>query len=241
MNIKKSNFQIILPIVGRDDAEILKDCQNLSKLKVNTIEWRADCYNNYKDINRTLEISKKIKEILLDKDLIFTLRSKGQGGNGIFKQNYQEILIKNLLDNDIFSIYDIEFNSSKDFLKDMNTLIRDYNKLSLLSLHNLENTPDFMNIINTLEDMDKLNFNIIKYITWSNSYEDSLRILNATDEFRKKTDKRLIIMAMGDFGKMTRILSPLFGSFYTFSYYSKNSAKGQISYENMLKIYEEIL
>lgn len=59
MNIKKSNFQIILPIVGRDDAEILKDCQNLSKLKVNTIEWRTDCYNNYKDINRTIEISKK--------------------------------------------------------------------------------------------------------------------------------------------------------------------------------------
>ena len=138
MNIKKSNFQIILPIVGRDDAEILKNCQNLRKLKVNTIEWRADCYNNYKDINRTLEISKRIKEILSDKDLIFTLRSKGQGGNGIFKQSFQEILIKNLLDNDIFSIYDIEFNNSKDFLKDMNTLIRDYNKLSLLSFHNFE-------------------------------------------------------------------------------------------------------
>lgn len=94
MNIKKSNFQIILPIVGRDDAEILKDCQNLSKLKVSTIEWRADCYNNYQDINRTIEISKRIKEILSDKDLIFTLRSKDQGGNGIFKQSFQEILIK---------------------------------------------------------------------------------------------------------------------------------------------------
>ena len=84
-----------------------------------------------------------------------------------------------------------------------------------------------MNIINTLEDMDKLNFNIIKYITWSNSYEDSLRILNATDEFRKKTDKKLIIMAMGDFGKMTRILSPLFGSFIPFLIILKIQQKGK--------------
>ncbi len=63
-----------------------------------------------------------------------------------------------------------------------------------------------------------------------NNKEDIIKILRLANEF----ENNIISIGMGDKGKITRILSPLFGSVVSYaSFKNKSSAPGQIDIEEL--------
>jgi 3-dehydroquinate dehydratase type I len=68
--------------------------------------------------------------------------------------------------------------------------------------------------------------------------EDNLTTLNFTSATSSKT--KVVCFCMGELGKVSRLLSPLFGGFFTFASLERGNetASGQITIQEMKASYE---
>jgi 3-dehydroquinate dehydratase / shikimate dehydrogenase len=100
----------------------------------------------------------------------------------------------------------------------------------ICSYHNFEKTPDLDSIALRLRALPA---EFYKIATYARSLEDSLHMLN----FVKKT--HWIGLCMGEYGEVTRILSPLFGSPWTYAPFSEKekTAPGQLLVEELIRVY----
>ena len=109
----------------------------------------------------------------------------------------------------------------------------------LLSFHDLEKTPPLDKIRGIVHRQLKAGADICKIITTAQGLEDNLTTLQLISEF---PGVRLISFAMGPLGCMSRVLCPLVGGDFTYASIEqgKESAEGQITVRDLLKIYEMI-
>jgi len=107
----------------------------------------------------------------------------------------------------------------------------------LLSFHDLEKTPPLDEMKEIVRRQLKAGADIGKMITTAQSFEDNLTVLQLFPDF---PGVRLISFAMGPLGAMSRVLCPLVGGDFTYASIAKGkeSAEGQITVKDLLKIYE---
>jgi len=110
----------------------------------------------------------------------------------------------------------------------------------LLSFHDLEKTPPLDEMKEMVRRQLKAGADVCKVITTAQGFEDNLTILHLISEF---PGVRLISFAMGPLGCMSRILCPLVGGDFTYASIEKGkeSAEGQITVQELTKIYEIII
>jgi len=79
---------------------------------------------------------------------------------------------------------------------------------------------------------------VCKIVTTAKQVEDNLTTLNFMSTASSKT--KLVCFCMGELGKISRLLSPLFGGFFTFASLERGSetASGQITIQEMKASYE---
>ena len=109
----------------------------------------------------------------------------------------------------------------------------------LLSFHDLEKTPPLDKMKEIVRRQLKAGADICKMVATARGLEDNLTVLQLISEFPAT---RLISFAMGPLGSMSRVLCPLVGSDFTYASIEKGkeSASGQITVRDLMKIYEII-
>jgi len=109
----------------------------------------------------------------------------------------------------------------------------------LLSFHDLEKTPSLDEMKEIVQRQLKAGADIGKMVTTAQGFEDNLTVLQLISEF---PGVRLISFAMGALGSMSRVLCPLVGGDFTYASIEKGkeSAQGQITVRDLLKIYEMV-
>ncbi len=109
----------------------------------------------------------------------------------------------------------------------------------LLSFHDLEKTPPLDEMKEIVRRQLKAGADIGKIITTAQGFEDNLTVLKLISEF---PGERLVSFAMGPLGSMSRVLCPLVGGDFTYASIEKGkeSAQGQITVRELLKIYEMV-
>ena len=170
---------------------------------------------------------------MIKKDLnrvVCTLRPKTEGGK--FPGNEKErIAILKLIAEYNPYLLDIEFNTLKNnsplakYLKSTKTKL-------LVSWHNFKKTPSSSELKNTVNQMSKFSSSV-KIVCTAKSTDDSVRMLEL---YSKKGKNDLISFAMGDFGRISRILCLYLGSPYTYVSLGKAIAPGQFSVDEVKKI-----
>lgn len=100
----------------------------------------------------------------------------------------------------------------------------------ICSFHDQKRTPDLDALF---EKMQKTPAPLYKIATFARSTSDSLRML---DFVRRK---KCIGLCMGELGKITRILAPIFGSPWTYAPLNQDqkTAPGQVLLDELIKIY----
>ncbi len=189
--------------------------------KTDGIEIRLDCISN---------IDKDVLASFLqttNQPVLFTLRKSAQGG--FFKGAEEERLA---LFEDLLHLRpefaDIEYDTDPRFVKRIANKFPE-TKL-ILSYHNFENTPqDLENILKTMHSPYAYGYKIATYAT---SSLDALRMLLFT-----KTHPRVAGLCMGEEGTITRILSPVFGSLFNYTYEENQIAPGQLPVHTLLNTY----
>jgi 3-dehydroquinate dehydratase-1 len=107
----------------------------------------------------------------------------------------------------------------------------------LVSWHDFEKTPSSDSIADILSEMRSYS-NYVKIVTMAHSIEDSLRVLELYDTAIGLSP---IFFAMGEAGVISRILCPVIGNApFTYASLEKSIAPGQLTVDQMKKLYDKM-
>ncbi len=162
--------------------------------------------------------------------IVCTLRPKTEGGKFPGNEKERIAILKLIAEYNPF-LLDVEFNT----LKRNSSLVR-YLKSTktklLVSWHDLKKTPSSAELKKKMNQMSKFSSNV-KIVSTAKSTDDSNRMLEL---YSKKGRNNLISFAMGDLGRISRILCLYLGSPYTYVSLGKAVAPGQFSVDEVKKI-----
>lgn len=165
------------------------------------------------------------------KRCICTLRPTTEGGKFRGTEKERISILKLIAEFEPY-LLDVEYNTLKK-----NQELQKYLKTAktnvLVSWHDFEKTPNVQTLRSMLRKMSRFSNNV-KIVTTSRTIGDTIRILSLYKNQAKKI--RLICFAMGDYGRMSRILCTKLGSPYTYVSLGKPVAPGQFSLKEMKNI-----
>ena len=202
----------------------IKQTLKIALKKSDYAEIRFD-FLKIEQIPEALEIIKKD----LNK-IVCTLRPKTEGGKFLGNEKERIAILKLIAEYNPF-LLDVEFNT----LKRNSSLVR-YLKSTktklLVSWHDFKKTPSSVELKKKMKQMTKFSANV-KIVCTAKSTDDSNRMLEL---YSKKGKNNLISFAMGDLGRISRILCLYLGSPYTYVSLGKAVAPGQFSVDEVKKI-----
>ncbi len=202
--------------------------EEVERKEADLIEIRLDLLNsdtNLEDIKNHIDMIK-----------IGTIRSSNRGGmfSGSEEARFQTLLNASRVGFDYIDIED-----SVENLEIKIKSLRELGSKIIISHHNMESTPTLIELENILNRNLQFKGDVYKIVTTAKSIEDSLvtlNFLNTTQNFN------VVCFAMGNYGRISRVVSPFFGGFFTMASIKKGdeTAKGQLTIDDLKTIYQTI-
>src|SRR5579864_1889914 len=162
---------------------------------------------------------------------VCTLRPTTEGGKFIGSEKERISILKLIAEFEPHFL-DVEYNTLKKN-KELVKYLKSRKTRTLVSWHDFSKTPNEQTLKSTLKKMSKYSNNI-KIVTTAKTICDTIRILSLYKIHTRKVN--LISFAMGDYGRMSRILCTKLGSPYTYVSLGKPVAPGQFSLKEMKSI-----
>lgn len=163
---------------------------------------------------------------------ICTLRPRSEGGRFAGSES-ERIAILKLIAEFNPHLIDIEYNTLRK-----NKRLYQYVKRTrtniLVSWHDFAKTPSEQALRSMAKKMSRFSKNI-KIVTTARTIGDTLRVLNLYKGISRRSN--LIAFAMGDYGRMSRILCTRLGSPFTYVSLGRPVAPGQFSLDEMKSIF----
>ncbi|MEM3381739.1 MAG: type I 3-dehydroquinate dehydratase [Candidatus Bathyarchaeia archaeon] len=140
--------------------------------------------------------------------------------------------------NEGFDYVDLEV--STDNIKAKVENLRECGVKIILSHHDWKRTPEVKELKNILKNMSKIGADAYKIVTTARRLEDNLSTLNFLSQASRRF--KIVCFAMGELGKISRIMSPMFGGLFTVASlkHGGETAPGQIPIDDLKIIYEKI-
>lgn len=162
---------------------------------------------------------------------ICTLRPKSEGGKFPGTEKERTSILKLIAEFNPY-LLDVEYNTLRKN-KSLYQYLKKTRVSILVSWHDFSKTPSEKTLRSMTKKMSRFSKNI-KIVTTSRSINDTLRILNLYKGISHRSS--LIAFAMGDYGRMSRILCTTLGSPFTYVSLGKPVALGQFSLDEMTSI-----
>ena len=99
------------PIVEESRDGILSECRSLLNTTADMIEWRADLFEGIKDYDAVVGILERMHGMMGEKLLLFTCRSRQQGGSGTLSEEQTSSLLLAVAKSGYADLIDLEFFS----------------------------------------------------------------------------------------------------------------------------------
>ncbi|RDU25232.1 type I 3-dehydroquinate dehydratase [Anaerosacchariphilus polymeriproducens] len=231
--------KICVPIVGRTKEEILSQALVLKKENPDIVEFRVDWFEDTSDFEAVISVLKELSEVLVEFPILFTYRTKKEGGEKEIK--YEDYYKLNLMaaQSGYIDLIDVEL-----FANGIEQLLKELKKEKVcivVSNHDFTKTPKKEEMLDRLQKMDRLGADILKIAVMPQNKKDVLTLLEVTYEMKELyTKKPIITMSMEKNGVISRITGEIFGSDITFGSVLKASAPGQIHIGQLKEILNHI-
>ncbi len=239
VNIGEGIPKICVPIVGKTREEILLAAKEILSVPADMVEWRVDCYESVLEMHKVVALSKELREILLDMPILFTFRTKAEGGEQELNTRAYAMLIKMILASGSVDLVDVEVFTAKEEVLTIVQSAQKYGVKVVGSHHDFAKTPAKEEIISRLCYMQDLGVDIAKIAVMPQCNQDVLTLLSATEEMQQQYARiPIVTISMGAKGTISRIAGETFGSSITFGALRKTSAPGQMRVDELKKILE---
>lgn len=239
VNIGEGIPKIAVSITGKTKKEIKEIIDKIDKIdlsKVDIVEWRGDFFEDILDMEKALEILKIIRGSLKDTPIIFTFRTKKEGGEKEISPDRYFTLNEEIGKSGLVDIIDIEIFSTGKNLDGLIEAIKKENIFVIGSNHDFLKTPSKKEIIDRFERMEKSGVDIFKFAFMPKNPEDVLGLLKLTNKMKDIIKKPIVTISMGSLGKISRISGRIFGSSISFGALEEKSAPGQIPLDDLYNI-----
>jgi len=169
--------------------------------------------------------------------LIATNRSTKCHGKFLGSENERKKILLDAARNG-FEYVDIESSNPK--LKNLVNNIREVGAKPMVSFHDFDETPNSTHLNKILKKEIASGADVCKIVATARFVEDNLTVLDFVSRACKKA--RVVCFAMGELGKPSRLLSPVFGAFFTIASIERGrkTAQGQLTIQEMKSAYEAL-
>lgn len=205
----------IAAIVGKAP---LDSAARAKKLGADLIELRIDLLDA--DARKTLEEIKK-----LSLPVIITNRMKEEGGSWTGSEDRRIQILLSLLP--LADAVDIELCA--EGRDDVVKKAKSTGKTVIISTHDFQKTPELDVMMGVINESFEAGADVAKLAVTANSLRDVLRLLEVT----LKSKGKICTIAMGDIGRHSRVIAPIYGSVMTYGYVDKPTVPGQFSVDEL--------
>jgi 3-dehydroquinate dehydratase type I len=135
-----------------------------------------------------------------------------------------------------FEYVDVEISTPK--LEDLVKELKSLDAKPIVSFHKFDGSLSISELNNVLEREISSGAEVCKIVTTAKRMKDNLTTLNFTSTASSKT--KVVCFCMGELGKVSRLLSPMFGGFFTFASleHGNETATGQLTIQEMKAAYK---
>lgn len=232
--------KICVPIVGKTEDEILKQARAIAESSADLVEWRVDWYESAFDIEKVKLTLEELRKVLKDLPLLFTFRTKAEGGEKEIAYEQYEELLHQIADTKLVDMIDVEAYIDKDVAK-LVAELKEREVIVVGSNHDFYKTPSKEEIIRRLCHMQDIGADILKMAVMPQKQSDVATLMDATKEMVSGYAQHPVVtMSMSEMGIISRLEGQLFGSAVTFGALKKTSAPGQINVEKLKKGLEKV-
>jgi 3-dehydroquinate dehydratase type I len=218
--------RICVSILPKNNLEALNLIKKAEKARADLIEVRLDC----------LEISRKLSELSASTQIPLIAANKLTSEKGHFAgtESQRQQTLLNAAKNG-FEYVDIELSSPKH--KETISKLKLLGAKPIISYHKFDGALNASAMEKVLDEEIASGASVCKIVTTAKQIEDNLPSLSFVSFASSKA--KLVCFCMGEHGKISRLLSPLFGAFFTFASLEQGSetAAGQMSISEMRGAY----
>jgi 3-dehydroquinate dehydratase-1 len=224
--------KICVPLVGCTVKELIEEAIFLKTLDLDVVEWRVDFFEHVEEVEKVREALSEIRTILTDIPLLFTFRSKKEGGQKEVSTEFYIELNTAMIETGQVDIIDVEL-----FNEAVKTLVEEAHSKGIfviISNHDFDKTPTKEEIIARLCRAQELGADLPKIAVMPQNTADVLTLLDATNTMNEQfADRPIITMSMAGIGVISRLSGEIFGSALTFGAGKKGSAPGQAAVKEL--------
>ena len=234
--------KICIPLTDTDLHSLLRSAHTLQNSPCDLVEWRADFYADFRTESSRLEALHALRQILDGIPLLFTVRTKEEGGQADISTEAYESINQAVITSGMADLVDVELSKGDDVMTRLcgSAHLSATTKI-VASKHDFAKTPAESEIVDSLCKMQELGADIVKYAVMPKSERDVLTLLSATIIMKEQhRDTPVITMSMGRLGAVSRVCGSLSGSAVTFGTAGQASAPGQLP-ADILKLFLEHL
>ncbi len=227
--------KVCVPIMGQDRKTVLEQTEKVSAMKPDIIELRAD-YLDESNRRNIAEILNTIKKNIGNIKLVFTFRTKAEGGESEISVSDYENLCLTVAP--VCDYVDVEVTGYFDVAKKMIPDIQRAGAKVIGSNHHFDRTPDDEEIIEIMKKMESAGADICKMAVMPQVKEDVDRFMKVSEKLKNMISVPIITMSMGELGSISRVCAKQTGSCITFASGIQTSAPGQIDIAMARKLIE---
>ena len=222
-------IRVCVSIPPKTVDEALELIQEAEAENADLIEVRLDSLTEHDKLSEIPKCT-KIPLIATNKSL------EQHGGFSGTETERQKILIEAAKNG--FEYVDVDLKTPKQ-----KQLIQDLHEAGakvIVSFHDFQRTPELQQLEKVLDEELSLGADVCKIITTAQTMKDNLTTLGFVSNASKKV--KVVCFAMGDLGAHSRLVSPVFGAFFTFASLDekRKTAKGQLIIKEMRLAYDAL-
>lgn len=231
------NPKICVPLIAHTYSELENALAEVSGCGYDLVEFRSDFY--FEEEAPALDL---IRRTVLDHPLLYTLRTKEEGGEiEISDDAYRERI---LMASDMADMADVQLSrlhthtGNRQLHSDLIDRLHAVGTKVVLSWHDFDRTPKCEAMVEMMQAMQEEGGDISKIAVMPATRMDVCELIRASVVMlEEKADRPFITMSMGSLGRVTRYACAFTGSCITFGMAGASSAPGQIPADRLRSLF----
>ncbi|WP_088825336.1 type I 3-dehydroquinate dehydratase [Listeria goaensis] len=232
--------KICVSLMGKTIADLKREVALINEFDVDIIEWRADYFGKVHDLETVKWALREIRPLIKTKPLLFTFRTKGEGGELEMKDDFYFELNRVMVRTGEVDLLDVELFHDETAVAELVSHAHASNVKVLMSSHDFEKTPPRSEILARFARMESLQADITKIAVMPENGADALVLLDAMNTLKNEATKPFVAISMGTLGVISRLSGGFFGSAITYGSIGKASAPGQVPVQNLRLILDAL-
>ena len=223
---------VCVSLIGKTKEEVLKQAEGFREHRADVAELRAD--HILSEVRRQgsgtgeaciAALLPELRKALGDVPLIFTIRTKNEGGELEITPDAYARLNTQAAGSGQVDAVDLEYGmveafrkeKGKDLLATVKSAATAADVPVIASFHDFEKTPSKEELTSIFFGMEKTGADVAKIAVMPKTAKDVLTLLSASEEASRDLSCPVIAISMGKLGAASRLCGGTFGSCLTFA------------------------